>query len=295
MPGLGQNELLSMSQQFSGLPMDSLIGGPLNAAASANGTMAANQVKFMLDTCFTKIVVQAIGKVDAVPGTAGTPAVPATFDATSGAQLTPGTPAVPGKMPIPEVPASSEYTNYQPIMINMSLTRQVITPVSTTASKVYQESMQQYYEIVKTGGTIPANFPVVPKADIQIITTAFNLPLLTIIPLNSLAVQTVNINFEMEVKSSYGEDHSNESSKSMAAEASFEAKINYGISSASVKGSASTKSEDKTSESSHYEKSNTAKYTVAVTAGQIPLPEGVKTIIDAFAGAIVPVTMPVPA
>ena len=290
MPGLGQNELLSMSQQFSGLPMDSLIGGPLNAAASANGTMAANQVKFMLDTCFTKIVVQAIGKVDAIPGTPGTAAIAATFDANGARTL-----AVPGKMPIPEVPASSEYTNYQPIMINMSLTRQVITPVSTTASKVYQESMQQYYEIVKTGGTIPANVPVEPKADIQIITTAFNLPLLTIIPLNSLAVQTVNINFEMEVKSSYGEDHSNESSKSMAAEASFEAKINYGIFSASVKGSASTKSEDKTSESSHYEKSNTAKYTVAVTAGQIPLPEGVKTIIDAFAGAIVPVTMPVPA
>ncbi len=262
MPGLGQNELLSMSQQFSGLPMDSLIGGPLNAAASANGTMAANQVKFMLDTCFTKIVV---------------PAVVANPTAT------------------PPVAAQNEYSNYAPIMINMSLTRQVITPVSASASKAYVDSVTAH-----TNGLL-ANPPVTvailpePKADIQNITTAFNLPLLTIIPLNSLAVQTVNINFEMEVKSSYGEDHSNESSKSMAAEASFEAKINYGIFSASVKGSASTKSEDKTSESSHYEKSNSAKYTVAVTAGQIPLPEGVKTIIDAFAGAIIPVTMPVPA
>lgn len=293
MPGLGQNELLSMSQQFSGLPMDSLIGGPLNAAAAANGTMAANQVKFMLDTCFTKVVVEPRGKIDAVAGTAGTAAVEAEFDGT-GKQTKPAVPAVPGKMPIPEIPATSGYTNYQPIMINMSLTRQVITPVSTTASKVYQESMKAYNEVVKNGGTLPT-LPVEPRADIQNITTAFNLPLLTIIPLNSLAVQTVNINFEMEVKSSYGEDHSNESSKSMAAEASFEAKINYGIFSASVKGSASTKSEEKSSESSHYEKSNSAKYTVAVTAGQIPLPGGVKTIIDAFAGAIIPVTMPVPA
>lgn len=265
MPGLGQNELLSMSQQFSGLPMDSLIGGPLNAAASANGTMAANQVKFMLDTCFTKVVV---------------PAVAANPTAT------------------PPVAAQNEYTNYSPIMINMSLTRQVITPVSASASKAYADAV--HIAAVANAAT-PAPNPRVtptipePKADIQNITTAFNLPLLTIIPLNSLAVQTVNINFEMEVKSSYGEDHSNESSKSMAAEASFEAKINYGIFSASVKGSASTKSEDKTSESSHYEKSNSAKYTVAVTAGQIPLPGGVKTIIDAFSGAIMPVTLPVPA
>jgi hypothetical protein len=244
MPGLGQNELLSMSQQFSGLPMDSLIGGPLNAAATANGAMAVNQVKFMLDSCFTKVA---------------TPAVPA--------GTSPVTPAIPAG------------TNYEPIMINMSLTRQVITPVGVTAAKDYAAGITQ----------------TKPQTQIDNITTAFTLPLLTIIPLNSLAVQTVNINFEMEVKSSYGEDHSNESSKSMAAEASFEAKVNYGIFSASVKGSASTKSEDKSSESSHYEKSNSAKYTVSVTAGQLPLPGGVKTIIDAFAGAIIPVTMPVPA
>jgi hypothetical protein len=256
MPGLGQNELLSMSQQFSGLPMDSLIGGPLNAAATANGAMAVNQVKFMLDSCFTQEQVAAVT----------TPS---------------GTPGQPGYIPV-----SGEYKNYKPIMINMSLTRQVITPIGESAAKAWA---------TYTPAEKVTNAAAEPKTDIQNITTAFNLPLLTIIPLNSLAVQTVNITFEMEVKSSYGEDHSQESSKSMAAEASFEAKVNYGIFSASVKGSASTKSEDKTSESSHYEKSNSAKYTVAVTAGQIPLPGGVKTIIDAFAGAIIPVTMPVPA
>ena len=244
MPGLGKNELLSMSQQFSGLPMDSLIGGPLNAAATANAAMGMNQVSFMLNTCFNKVITPAEGDTLAT-------------------------------------------TNYNPIMINMSLTRQVITPVSTSAGKAYAEN-------------VAINAPAAPTMDeptanIQDVTTAFNLPLLTIIPLNSLAVQTVDIGFEMEVKSSYGEDHSNESSKSMAAEVSFEAKVNYGIFSASVKGSASTKSEDKTSESSHYEKSNSAKYTVAVKAAQIPLPGGVKTIIDAFAGAITPTTLPVPA
>jgi hypothetical protein len=252
MPGLGQSDLLSMSQQFSGLPMDSLIGGPLNAAATANGAMAANQVKFMLDTCFTK---------EELMDTSASP-------------------------PVPFIP---KQWNSKPIMINMSLTRQVITPVSTSAGKAYAD------HVAAMSSTSAPITMVEPKADIQNVTTAFNLPLLTIIPLNSLAVQTVDIGFEMEVKSSYGEDHSNESSKSMAAEVSFEAKVNYGIFSASVKGSASTKSEDKTSESSHYEKSNSAKYTVAVKAAQIPLPGGVKTIIDAFAGAITPTTLPVPA
>ena len=46
--------LLSLSQQFSGLPMESLIGGPLNAAAKANSAMALTQTMFMLDTCFSK-------------------------------------------------------------------------------------------------------------------------------------------------------------------------------------------------------------------------------------------------
>ncbi len=33
------NEVLSISQQFSGLPMADLLGGPLNVAAKANASM----------------------------------------------------------------------------------------------------------------------------------------------------------------------------------------------------------------------------------------------------------------
>lgn len=51
-----EKELMSMSQQFSGLPMEDLIGAPLNAAAKANAAMALAQTKFMLDTCFVKSV-----------------------------------------------------------------------------------------------------------------------------------------------------------------------------------------------------------------------------------------------
>lgn len=259
MPGLGQSDLLSMGQQFSGLPMDSLIGGPLNAAAAANGAMAMNQVRFMLDTCFHQVKVKAIKKEAEIPGT---PEIPESKD--KAGNIIPAVAAKPGT---PAIAAQEEQTNYNPIMINMSLTRQVITPATAD-------------------GSMPTQ--------IQPLETTFSLPLLTIIPLNSLAVQSVDIGFEMEVKSSYGEDHSNESSKKMAGEASFEAKVGFGCFSATVKGSASYASEDKTSENSHYEKSNSAKYTVNVKAGQLPLPGGVKTIIDAFAGAIQPITLPVP-
>lgn len=258
MPGLGQNELLSMGQQFSGLPMDTLIGGPLNAAAKANGAMAMTQTKFMLDTCFTKKEI---------------------LDGNN-ASLDP------------------KQWNYDPIMISMSLTRQVITPVGASEAKAYADSVSAITiddTILAADKKTQIESLTRPQAQIEDVTTAFKIPLLTIIPLNSLAVKTADISFEMEVKSSYGEDHSNESSNKMSAEASFEAKINYGIFSASVKGSASTSSENKSSESSHYEKSNSAKYSIGVTAGQLPLPEGVKTIIDAFAGTVEPTTLPVPA
>ena len=38
-----EKELLSMAQQFTGLPMEDQIGGPLNASAKANAAMALTQ------------------------------------------------------------------------------------------------------------------------------------------------------------------------------------------------------------------------------------------------------------
>jgi len=217
------SNLISMAQQFSGLPMGSLIGGPLNAAAEGNANMAMTQTKFMLDTCFTK---QAIKGGDAQKGP----------------------------------------FNYKPIMIDMTLTRGVITPANPDDPN--------------------------SKTEIQPVETSFKLPLLTVIPLNSLAVDEVDIKFEMEVKSSFGEEKSQESSQKVSAEASFEAKVGYGPFSATVRGSASYDKEDKSKSSSHYEASNSAKYTVHVHASQLPLPRGVNTIIDAFTKSVEPLTMP---
>jgi hypothetical protein len=210
-----------MAQQFQGLPMDSLIGGPLNAAAKANGAMAATQTKFMLDTCFSK---------DQTDPTA----------------------------------------SYKPIMIKMELERGVITP-----------------PIIDSEGKEST------PAQIDKVVTTFNLPILTIIPLNSLGVDEVSILFDMEVKSSYGEEESQDSTIAKAGAASFEAKIGYGPFSATVKGSASYSSEENASKSSHYQSTNNAKYTVNVHAKQLDLPLGVTTIIQAFSNAIEPLELTV--
>lgn len=207
-----ETNLISMAQQFSGLPMESLIGGPLNAAAKANSAMALSQTKFMLDTCF---------------------------------QLE---------------KKENDAAVYKPIMVKMLLTRSVI--------KQNESGME-----------------------ITPISTEFNLPLLTIMPFNSLAVDNVSVNFEMEVKSSYSEEENEEKEKKISAEATLEGKLGWGLLSVSIKGNASYSTRDSETHNTHYEKNNSAKYTVNVHAGQLPLPKGVNTIIEAFSKAIEPINV----
>ncbi|KQN65640.1 MULTISPECIES: DUF2589 domain-containing protein [unclassified Duganella] len=254
------SNLLSMAQQFSGLPMDALIGGPLNAAARANSAMALTQTKFMLDTCFNLQPVAATAEVKGVPAVVDAHGVVTT-------------PEVVGK------PAMAAYNNYSPIMVVMSLTRGVVTPGSPAV-------------LGPDGKTI-----VVPATatSLQSLTTQFNLPLLTIVPLNSLAVDTVDINFEMEVNSSFSEEQSDQKSSESKGEGSFEAKVGWGPVSVTIRGSASYDSKDSSTHNTHYQKSNSAKYTVAVHAAQLPLPQGVNTIIEAFTQSISPITLDAPA
>jgi hypothetical protein len=209
--------LVSMAQQFTGLPMGSLIGGPLMAAAKANQQMALTQIDFLMSTCFTPVASK-----------------------------------------------DGKTKTYQPTMIEMQLTRGVITPGA------------------KAGD----------PAVIQNMTSTINLPLLTILPLNSLAVDNVTVNFVMEVSSSYSEDHSDTSTDATHEEGSFDAKIGAGLWSVEVKGSVSHDSTNTNTDSTHYQKSNSATYTVDVHAGQLPLPPGVGVIIQAYTNNISPIEMP---
>jgi len=216
MPGI-----LSMAQQFSGLPMGALIGGPLMSAAQANSQMAMTQVEFLMTTCFNKVTD------------------PNTKD-----------------------------VNYTPVMINMTLSRGVITPGDPNAK------------------------PEPTKTTIQNVNTNFALPLLTIVPLNSLAVDSVDVTFEMEVKSSSSQNNSSETHNDTKEAGKFTGSGGFGPFRVSISGSVSHDSSSSTKESSHYQASNSAKYTVAVHAGQLPLPKGVTTIIEAYSKNVSPITIP---
>ena len=51
------DELVSMAQAFTGLPMRDLIGGPLMAATEANNQMVMTQTRYILDTGFNRVSV----------------------------------------------------------------------------------------------------------------------------------------------------------------------------------------------------------------------------------------------
>lgn len=145
---------------------------------------------------------------------------------------------------------------YKPIMINMTLTRPVFNADGSESEPIE---------------------------------TDFNLPLLTIIPLNSLAVDEVNVSFEMEVKSSFSSDKSADSAKDSKDEHSISRKINDNDVSTELTGSVAASEKVNTNDSSSFKKSNSAKYEINAHAGQIPLPVGVLTIIDAFSKSMAPI------
>jgi len=147
---------------------------------------------------------------------------------------------------------------YKPIMINMTLTRPVINANGTAAEPIE---------------------------------TDFNLPLLTIIPINSLAVDEVNVAFEMEVKSSFATDKSSTKNKENKDDSTLSKKIATSTVSAELTGSVAKSEKSNDTENSSFNKSNSAKYEISAHAGQIPLPVGVTTIIETFSQAIAPIQL----
>lgn len=235
------SELANIAQQFQGLPMESLIGGPLNAVADANGKMAQSQTKFILESGFN------ISKKEVVK-----------YEWNNNKW---------------EEVKTTE-TVYDPILITLSLSRPSLDDAGN------QLLIEEYNPTTKTTNLVAA-----PNADFTI-----KIPLLSVIPINSLGVQSAEINFEMEVKSSFEEKVSEKSNSKTEGSASVEASIGWGPFSVKVKGSASYSSEDSKSRDTHYQKSNNAKYTVNVKAGQLPLPTGITTILDIYSKNIFPVS-----
>lgn len=201
--------LVSMAQQFSGLPMKSLVGAPLIAAAHANSEMALTQTRFLLDTCF-------------------------------------------------ETKKDGDNQVFKPIMIGMTVTRSVINADGS------------------------------PGEDVE---TKFSLPLMTLIPLNSLAVDEVNVYFEMEVVSSFSSTQKqNDSTQSEEKEDnSLSKKLETSDQSTELTGSVAASSSHNVSNSTEKKQSNAAKYEITTHASQLPLPKGVTAVIDAYTQCIAPI------
>jgi len=112
-------------------------------------------------------------------------------------------------------------------------------------------------------------------------------PLLAIVKVPALSITTVDVNFTMDVKSSF----TSTESQDMSASASLDASVNWGIFSAKVhiQGSVATHKENTRSSD------NSAKYAVAVHAEDKGMPEGLARVLDILQTAAAPRKVSAPA
>lgn len=105
-------------------------------------------------------------------------------------------------------------------------------------------------------------------------------PLLALVNVPSLAIQRVDIKFDMEVKSSFSAKEQEDKSGSFEAEA----KVGWGVFSARVKVQGSVATHKENARSSD----NSAKYTVSVLAEDKGMPEGLSRVLDILQTAVAP-------
>lgn len=131
----------------------------------------------------------------------------------------------------------------------------------------------------------PATKAAQPFAEEEV---ELEVPLLAIVKVPNLSIQKVDINFEMEVKSSFSAKESSDYSASLQAEM----KVGWGIFPAKVNIQGSVASHKENARSSD----NSAKYTVSVLAEDTGMPEGLARVMDILQTATAPrkVSAPVP-
>jgi hypothetical protein len=195
-----------MSDQFQGLPMGDLIGGPLNAAADAQVKLAQSTANFINRVGFSTDLTRSP----------------------------------------PE--RKMRYVDFE---------------------------FERPKELPGTGS--PPGAPTVVAEKVKL-----TVPLLSIVPVPNLQVDTVDVTFDMEVKSSTSHKDSQD------LEVGWDAKIQagYGPISASVEVNGKVATHQENTRSSD----NSAKYHVAVHATNHGMPEGLQRVWDIMASSIGPVT-----
>jgi hypothetical protein len=209
-------ELVNMSDQFKGLPMDSLIGGPLSAACDAQIKLANATADFIKVIGFMPPSKEKFEKDPNAVGDTRT----ATFKFKRPVELPVAIspPAEVGKLPQP--PSIAE-------------------------------------ELVE-----------------------LEVPMLAIVQVPNLSITTVDVTFDMEVKSSFTSTEKAEAEAAMAADVT----VGWGIFKAKVHIQGKVSSHKENTRSSD----NSAKYHVAVHAEDRGMPEGLARVIDILQTSIAP-------
>lgn len=198
-------DLVNMSDQFKGLPMGDLIGGPLNAACEAQVKLAQATADF----------IKVIGFLPPADGS---------DDPYSGGTRT----------------------------ATFRFKRPVDNPAVTPGDP--GSTMEEEVEIC--------------------------VPLLAIVKVPNLSITTVDVTFDMEVKSSFASKESTDASASLEASMS----VGWGVFKASAKLSGSVATHKENTRSSD----NSAKYHVQVHAEDNGMPEGLSRVLDILQTACAP-------
>lgn len=107
-----------------------------------------------------------------------------------------------------------------------------------------------------------------------------NVPLLTIVPIPYIAIDSIDINFKAKINAESSSHNEASESSDMSAGGSFSAKVGWGPFSASLNASASysSKKDSKATQDSKY----SVEYTldIAVKAGQDSMPAGLARVLD---------------
>lgn len=200
-------ELINMSDQFKGLPMDSLIGGPLTAACDAQIKLANATAEF----------IKVVG-----------------FE--------------------PDASDPKKLGNTRTALFKFK------RPVELPEDKI---------------PLLPGDARKIGEEEVEL-----EVPLLAIVKVPNLSITSMDVTFDMEVKSSFS------STSKLAAEASMsaEAGIGYGVFSAKVHIQGSISAHKENTRSSD----NSAKYHVEVHAEDSGMPEGLARVMDILHSSIAP-------
>jgi hypothetical protein len=125
------------------------------------------------------------------------------------------------------------------------------------------------YHAVMIKMSLTKNYVKTKKTEIGSVTGYFDLPMLTIIPINSLGVESLELDFALEIKSHYARKEENERSAVLT-----------GVIGSRKKSYPNAGAQDDQSEDAHL--------LVNIKAGSLPLPVGITHIIELYSKSIHP-------